>query len=39
MSDAYTETEPYPLAVRAGQIGYVLEMQLDICIDHQDMLR
>lgn len=31
-----TETEPYPLAVLAGQIGYVLEMQLDNCIDHQD---
>jgi carbamate kinase len=27
---------PCPLAVRAGQIGYVLEMQLDNCIDHQD---
>jgi carbamate kinase len=38
MSDAYTETEPYPLAFRAGQIGYVLEMQLDNCIDHQDMV-
>jgi carbamate kinase len=40
MSDAYTETEPYPLDVldaeSAGQIGYVLEMQLDNCIDHQD---
>jgi hypothetical protein len=36
VSDAYRETEPYPLAVRAGQIGYVLEMQLDNCRDHQD---
>ncbi len=40
MGDAYTETEPYPLDVldaeTAGQIGYVLEMQLDNCIDHQD---
>jgi carbamate kinase len=40
MSDAYTETEPYPLDVldaeTAGQIGYVLEMQLDNYIDHQD---
>jgi carbamate kinase len=40
MSDAYTETEPYPLDVldaeTAGQIGYVLEMQLDNYIDGQD---
>lgn len=40
MSDAYTETEPYPLDVlgseTVGQIGYVLEMQLDNFIDHQD---
>ena len=40
MSDAYTEVEPYPLDVldaeTAGQIGYVLEMQLDNFIDHQD---
>jgi carbamate kinase len=40
MSDAYTETEPYPLDVldaeTAGQIGYVLEMQLDNYIDAQD---
>ena len=40
MGDAYTETEPYPLDVldaeTAGQIGYVLEMQLDNYIDHQD---
>ena len=40
MSDAYTGTEPYPLDVlgseTVGQIGYVLEMQLDNYIDHQD---
>jgi carbamate kinase len=40
MGDAYTETEPYPLDVldaeTAGQIGYVLEMQLDNYIDGQD---
>ena len=40
MSDAYTETAPYPLDVldaeTAGQIGYVLEMQLDNSIDHQE---
>ena len=39
-SDAYTETEPYPLDVLGseteGQIGYVLEMQLDNFVDHQD---
>jgi len=40
MSDAYAEAEPYPLDVLGsesiGQIGYVLEMQLDNFIDHQD---
>src|SRR4029453_16928468 len=40
MGDAYTETEPYPLDVldaeTAGQIGYVLEMQLDNYIEDQD---
>jgi carbamate kinase len=40
LGDAYCEVEPYPLDVldaeTAGQIGYVLEMQLDNCIDHQD---
>jgi carbamate kinase len=40
MSDAYTETAPYPLDVldaeTEGQIGYVLELQLDNFIDHQD---
>jgi carbamate kinase len=40
MSDAYTEAAPYPLDVLGsetiGQIGYVLEMQLDNFIDHQD---
>lgn len=40
MNDAYTEVEPYPLDVlgseTVGQIGYVLEMQLDNFIDHQD---
>jgi carbamate kinase len=40
MSDAYKETAPYPLDVldaeTEGQIGYVLEMQLDNFIDHQD---
>ena len=40
MSDAYTETEPYPLDVldaeTEGQIGYMLELQLDNFIDHQD---
>jgi carbamate kinase len=42
MSDAYTGTEPYPLDVlgseTVGQIGYVLEMQLDNYIDHQDTI-
>ena len=40
MSEAFTETAPYPLDVlgseSVGQIGYVLEMQLDNFIDHQD---
>jgi carbamate kinase len=40
MSDAYTDTEPYPLDVLGseteGQIGYVLELQLDNAVDHQD---
>jgi carbamate kinase len=40
MSDAYTETESYPLDVLGseteGQIGYVLELQLDNFVDHQD---
>jgi carbamate kinase len=40
MAGAYTETEPYPLDVLGseteGQIGYVLEMQLDNEVDHQD---
>ncbi|HEY8467104.1 MAG TPA: carbamate kinase [Solirubrobacterales bacterium] len=40
MSDAYDEVDPYPLDVLGseseGQIGYVLEMQLDNFIDHQD---
>lgn len=40
MNDAYTEAEPYPLDVLGsesmGQIGYMLEMQLDNVIDHQD---
>lgn len=40
MGDAYGDIEPYPLDVldaeSAGQIGYVLEMQLDNFIDHQD---
>jgi carbamate kinase len=40
MSDAYTETQPYPLDVldaeTAGQIGYVLELQLDNFIDDHD---
>ena len=40
MSDAYTATAPYPLDVlgseTVGQIGYVLEMQLDNFVDHQD---
>jgi len=40
MNDAYEDVEPYPLDVlgseTVGQIGYVLEMQLDNAIDHQD---
>ena len=40
MGDAWDETEPYPLDVldaeTEGQIGYVLEMQLDNFVDHQD---
>jgi carbamate kinase len=40
MSSAYTKTEPYPLDVldaeSAGQIGYVLELELDNAIDGQD---
>lgn len=40
MADAYTGTEPYPLDVLGseteGQIGYVLELQLDNAVDHQD---
>jgi carbamate kinase len=40
MSDAYTATAPYPLDVLGseteGQIGYVLELELDNAIDHQE---
>ena len=40
MGEAWDETEPYPLDVldaeTAGQIGYLLEMQLDNFVDHQD---
>ncbi|HET8784089.1 MAG TPA: carbamate kinase [Candidatus Limnocylindrales bacterium] len=40
MSEAYTEVEPFPLDVldaqSAGQIGYVLEIQLDNFVDHQE---
>ncbi|MDP2326486.1 MAG: carbamate kinase [Dehalococcoidia bacterium] len=40
MNDAYPDVDPYPLDVlgseTVGQIGYVLEMQLDNFIDHQD---
>ena len=39
MSDAYTETKPYPLDVLGseteGQIGYVLELELDNAIPDQ----
>ena len=39
MSDAYAETAPYPLDVLGseteGQIGYMLELELDNVIDHQ----
>lgn len=38
--DAYGEGEPYPLDVldaeSGGQIGYVVELELDNAIDHQD---
>jgi len=38
--DAYGEGEPYPLDVldaeSGGQIGYVIELELDNAIDHQD---
>jgi carbamate kinase len=40
MSDAYTETAPYPLDVLGseteGQIGYVLELELDNAIPEQE---
>jgi carbamate kinase len=40
MSEAYTETPPYPLDVLGsesdGQIGYVLELELDNAIADQD---
>ena len=40
MGDAYTQTRPYPLDVldaeTAGQIGYVLELELDNAIDDQE---
>lgn len=40
MNDAYAQVESYPLDVlgseTVGQIGYVLEMQLDNVIGHQD---
>jgi len=42
MSDAYTDSEPYPLDVlgseTVGQIGYVLEMQLDNYVEDQDTI-
>jgi carbamate kinase len=38
--DAYADGEPYPLDVldaeTEGQIGYVVELELDNAIDHQD---
>ncbi len=38
--DAYADGEPYPLDVldaeSGGQIGYVIELELDNAIDHQD---
>ena len=38
--DAYSDSEPYPLDVldaeSGGQIGYVIELELDNAIDHQD---
>jgi carbamate kinase len=40
MSEAFTDTAPYPLDVLGseteGQIGYVLELELDNAIDDQD---
>lgn len=40
LGDLNTITEPYPLDVLGsesiGQIGYILEMELDNAIDHQD---
>jgi carbamate kinase len=40
MSDAYTDTEPYPLDVldseTEGQIGYVLELALDNAVAEQE---
>ncbi len=40
MGDAYSGVTPYPLDVLGaeteGQIGYVVEMELDNAIDHQD---
>ena len=39
MGDAYTDVAPYPLDVldaeTEGQIGYVLELELDNAVDHQ----
>ena len=38
--DAFADGEPYPLDVldaeTEGQIGYVVELELDNAIDHQD---
>jgi carbamate kinase len=40
MNDAYTSVAPYPLDVLGaeteGQIGYVIEMELDNVVHHQD---
>jgi len=40
MNESYADGEPYPLDVldaeTAGQIGYMLELQLDNFVDHQD---
>jgi carbamate kinase len=40
--DAYGDGEPYPLDVldaeSGGQIGYVVELELDNAIDHQDTI-
>jgi len=40
MNDAYTSVSPYPLDVLGaeteGQIGYVIEMELDNVVHHQD---